>query len=551
MLFAESGSTVIGGRHFQDFNYLCAAAQVKIIRFGRTGLFDSSIRQFELPILADSDDIGEIYETMLRLAPHLRPEAIVFAPTRPIVVSPKQTCEITPYLYPEIAYRRALAFAAEDATKAQKFTSRPLKKYTVYRNEGLTKQFPGLETIDEIAPGESYAELTARIAERHKSQAKSVFFGDPATIFVRIPEEVARKSIPLFAPIAPKNTCDIQYSAYMESQSQVVDLVSKLAQETGDRVIYGRQTGDGDILRWSESGVSIQIVDPNRPAFPVISALPQAWSPPVADPDEISDDQLRQWADEGKILNTLIWHSGETAHNEAMVNLLELASRTGLKMGIGVHAQRYESCPQLWELLNVPRQSGGCAELIEPLLHAGGLGILAEINFPHDILRDNIRQAQERIRQIAGDANVPRGYYAFLDSDPATHTQMPESLWQTIAEENFDYIISSSRPGRNQILAQFDQCAVLNQTCQVVHPASPFVRITTPEDWETAPFISPGWVIGTLDAPVIAFDPYIWSHGSRFMQLVNRLLAGTNVKPSVIARYAKILREKQFLPKQK
>ena len=63
--------------------------------------------------------------------------------------------------------------------------------------------------------------------------------------------------------------------------------------------------------------------------------------------------------------------------------------------------------------------------------------------------------------------------------------------------------------------------------------------------------ICPGWMIATLDAPVIAFNPYIWRQGHRFMELLNAIKTGgsqINVKPSTIARYARILEEEGFLP---
>ena len=56
-------------------------------------------------------------------------------------------------------------------------------------------------------------------------------------------------------------------------------------------------------------------------------------------------------------------------------------------------------------------------------------------------------------------------------------------------------------------------------------------------------------MIGTPDAPVIAFNPYIGRHGTRFMQLVDKVLNSyVNVLPHTIARYARILHKEGFLP---
>ena len=261
---------------------------------------------------------------------------------------------------------------------------------------------------------------------------------------------------------------------------------------------------------------------------------------------------MRQWAHEGKRLTTLLWHSGEIAHNEAMINLLECAAINKVKMGIGVHAQRYETCPQLWELIRIPERLGGSMEFIEPLLYSGGLGIAAEINLPPESLGGLIREAKERIRRIAGDDAVPRGHYCFLDSDTETHLKYRSEIWDAIAEAGMRYNISACSPGRNRILAEKNGCLVLNQSCRVLESSSPFVRITTAEDvrQRSCP-IYPGWMIATLDAPVIAFNPYIWRQGHRFMELLNTIKTGgnqINVKPSTIARYARILQEEGFLP---
>jgi hypothetical protein len=266
--------------------------------------------------------------------------------------------------------------------------------------------------------------------------------------------------------------------------------------------------------------------------------------------DEPSDAQLRQWAAEGKVLSTLIWHSGEVAHNEAMLNLCDLAGFTGVKMGLGVHAQRYETAPQTWEMIQVARDRGGLRGLIEPVLHSGGLGVLVESVFPPDQLRENIAEALGRIEKIAGFEGRPRGYYAFMDSDLATLTQLCPGAYEAAAASGLEYFVSSARPGRSRILHQAGNTLVLNQSYRVIHGASPFVRITHREDLGTFPGPGPGWTIGVLDAPVIAFGPYMWRKGSMFMEIVDWLRSphSINVLPHTISRYARILVELGLLP---
>jgi hypothetical protein len=95
-----------------------------------------------------------------------------------------------------------------------------------------------------------------------------------------------------------------------------------------------------------------------------------------------------------------------------------------------------------------------------------------------------------------------------------------------------------------------NDCLTLNQSFRVVQPASPFVRLSGYDDWKSATPRMPGWVIAVQDAPVVAFNPYIWEDGSNFMRFVCWLKDGgkINVTPNVIARYSRILMESGYLP---
>jgi hypothetical protein len=359
--------------------------------------------------------------------------------------------------------------------------------------------------------------------------------------------------VAVYAPRAPLAPGRIVCSGYAESTSPIAADAARLAQEVGNPVMVGRQTGDGDLFEWSRQGVCLEIIDPNRPAFPVVAAVPHVWVRPRQTVYDLEPDdaQLGRWAEEGKVLATLIWHSGEVAHNEAMLNLVELASWSGVKMGIGVHAQRYETCPQLWELIAVPREKGGVMGLIEPVLHSGGLGVLAECNCPPEALGRHCRQALERIGRLAGPAGTPRGYYAFMDSDLPTLTAVNPRLYDAVEAAGLEYVISSALPGRNRIVHQTPRCVVVNQSCRVIHGASPFVRLSTSDDLNTSGHTHPGWLIGTLDAPVVAFAPYIWRHGWKLMEIIERLTRWpqyVNVTPRTVSRYARLLVDRGLVP---
>jgi hypothetical protein len=559
-LFAETGSTVIGGHHHQQFNYLCAAFEVSILRLGRSAVFDSSVRVFGLPVIAEGANPSQLYAMLLSRPGVPRPGGCFLGPRSTVSIGRSQVA-LPPYLFPEILHRRALGASSIHAVALRRLCAEQesIRCFAAFLTPGelkvARKAWPKLVVIDRARSRDTWGTVTLRIARRWKRKSRGVVFGDPPAVLSQLATHCRHARVALYQPAHPLPPAAIAVSHYIETTSPIATATARLAVEIGNRLITGRQTGDGDIFEWSRHGVSIQIIDPNRPAFPAVECITHPWekrdSTATAEP---SDAQLRRWSRENKVLTTLVFHSGEVAHNEAMLALIEMAGWTGLKLGLGVHAARYETCPQLWELIGIPPSRGGALGLVEPLLHSGGLGVMAECNCPPPLLRENCAAALARIREIAGPANVPRGYYAFMDSNLDRLDHVRGDLFSAISSTGLDYIISSALPGRNRILwrARNSGCLALNQSPRVVHGASPFVRATTPEDIHTSMgSTGPGWMIATLDAPVISFSPYIWRHGGRFLRLIEEELRGEgriNVTPHVVARYARIVDEQGFLP---
>ncbi|MFP4139477.1 MAG: hypothetical protein ACLFVY_02860 [Phycisphaerae bacterium] len=557
-LFARTGSTVLGGHHHQQFNYLCAAFDVRPIVLGSASLWASTLDVFGLEPIAKADDLPGLYDAILRRTDGTGPDAVLLGPDTPHQVDGQQI-DTRPYLFPEIYFRRALGLSVSNidrlADRQTAWGHLPVLDVALTSAQRDAVRQSGVKSTPvEEEELDGYARFTMRTAERWKKHARAVAFGDPAAILSQLPRLCREKRVAVYAPTVRMTPAEVKVSEYTEASSAIVHQVADLAEQLGDCKIIGRQTCDGDILAWSRRGVAIEIIDPNRPAFPVVAEREHRWAQIEVpfDADEPDDDTLERWANEGKILTSLVWHSGEPAHNEAMLNLFDLAARTGVKMGMGVLLSRYRTCPQQWEMLSVPPEDGGVRGLIEPLLHCGGMGILAEADCPPDRLAEHCRRSLDGIRDIAGPAGTPRGYYAFLDTDLETLQRPSPQAWNSIAAAGLEYVVSSMKPGRNRILHQHGDFTVVNQSSRSICPASPFVRITTVEDFtEYAPKTRPGWLIGALDAPVIAFDSYVWQHGRRFIDIVEFLTgndAFVNVLPCTIARYARILQRRKLLP---
>jgi hypothetical protein len=188
--------------------------------------------------------------------------------------------------------------------------------------------------------------------------------------------------------------------------------------------------------------------------------------------------------------------------------------------------------------------------LVEPVLHSGGRGVLAESTCPPELLAEHCYHALEQIERIAGAAWRPRGYLYFMDTDMPTFTRTMPAVYDAVAGCGLKYSVSSALPGRNRILYSRSDHVVLNQGSRAITSGSPFVRVTTVEDLrEKTPGPAPGWWFGVIDAPVVAFSPYIWQKGSRFMELAEALTQGgwINTTPHVVARYARLLERRRLL----
>ncbi len=100
-LFARTGSTVLGGHHHLQFNYLNAYFDVQYILYGEANLFHSSIETFGKTILVKSDSIADIYNVALNSV-RIKDKGSILFTTSKLYEKDGKTLEITPYLYPEI-----------------------------------------------------------------------------------------------------------------------------------------------------------------------------------------------------------------------------------------------------------------------------------------------------------------------------------------------------------------------------------------------------------------------------------------------------------------
>lgn len=109
-LFARSGSTVLGGRQLEHFNYLNAAADVSYILYGDCTLFRSSLRAFQADILAEANKPDSLYRILLEKAGISEQPEILLCPEGPVEAAQGRKLDILPYLYPDIYFSKRLAY---------------------------------------------------------------------------------------------------------------------------------------------------------------------------------------------------------------------------------------------------------------------------------------------------------------------------------------------------------------------------------------------------------------------------------------------------------
>ena len=252
------------------------------------------------------------------------------------------------------------------------------------------------------------------------------------------------------------------------------------------------------------------------------------------------------------------------SHDDAMIHFIEQSAWRKLPVGMGMHWQRYAMEPWSVDLVQTPADQGGALGFVEPILHSSGHGVIAEYEADPAVLAAQMKDARERIAAIAGARFAPRGVYCYLDTSLADPTKKPEALWRAIHAAGFEYVISSASPGENKVLFREGDFIVINQTAVKVEKTSPFVRIKDPADMLAAEKKlrdagQPGWVIGTLDAPLYGYAPYLvsghkWGQFLRMDAFYDYLQRGAKERglipatPHTIARYARILAEDRPRP---
>ena len=562
-LFSFHGSTLLGGRHQQAIARALAQFETTVVRLDDVDLFGSLFQVGAAALISPPGSWAALYGWMAeRLEVPLPTEAVAIQNAG---LPSGLPYGITQYAYPEVVQRQALGIPLElREEEIAELTDLGVESVWRVAAEGSDHERwlrAGLEIREglSLSADENYASLTFRIAERWLDRATGVDMCEPVLASHWLPYSVMENRL---------QVCGEEMEATMER-------LVPLAKETGQPFVYGRYAGgpiagaqnDEALFPLFAEGLPYQVIEPRRPVLRVFGRVPQSMPRPAESIFDLepTDEQLRKWATQGKVLTTLLFHSGELSHDDAMLNVMELSATTNVRVGLGVQAPRYQFDPDCIEPLHIPIDQGGVLGLCEPVLHSAGWGILAEALSAPQKVAAMVRSAWEQIAEIAGEAFAPRGLYCYLDAVPGRWHENRTELWRAIADAGFDYVISSVGQGENRVLYRQGEFVVLNMRCCNHYPYSPFVRITKVEQLTSmerriTSTGNPGWIIGVIDAPIFAYSNYLVRGESnpslrkpeihRDVRLgrifsyienlgeVDKLVSAT---PHTIARYARIL----------
>lgn len=572
-LFSHHGSLMLGGRHEAMIARALATFRTTVVTLGDIHIFESLVQPGAASVVP-VEDIEGVIAFYVQMAATLG----VVMPTTAVAFQMEKMPRALQYgtaqfAFPEAVSRRGLAvpFELGDSEREALHRLGVRDVWTIAMATAETEEWSrsgfDVHPADVLAEDDTYQSFTFRVARRWQKRARGTDMCEPV---------LASSWLPFCIREDRLQVCG-------ENMTEATAALAPIVRGQGEQVVYGRYGGgplgvardDEELFNLFENDIVFQVIEPGRPALSVFSSHPVALPQPRADPFSLepSDDQLRTWADKGKILVSLVTHSGELSHDDAVTNTLDLCAATGVRLGIGMQAQRYLFNPSSIESLHVPTEEGGVLGLCEPVLHSGGFGITAEALASPGQLATMMRQARDEIGKVAGERFMPRGVYCYLDAAPRRWRERPEELWRAIASEGFEYVISSVDQGESQILYQDDDFVVLNLCGYSKYPYSPFMRIdrvTQLLDMELRLAESPGpaWMIGALDIPLYGYSQYMAlgdpTNGVRLGDFFAYIMNGSRMKglagsgqvskggesgrlvsatPHTIARFAKMIAE--------
>jgi hypothetical protein len=393
------GSFIAGGRHLDHALWLTASHAIAAVGDPQSPIWPVIAANGE--VILQSTDPAEIFAAVYaRLKIQIPADAFVLDGT------PQTALQIltAPFLYPRIVSTKCVAIdVSSGAGLRKRLEDLGVRRFAaLYVDAERADAFPGgLDSREGTAVGETYATLTSGLARDHAAWGRGTFLGDPDLIAAQLALAVRRRLLPL----------------YGRPQTDVIAKAETTIRAGADPV-YGRQFDDRDFFALGRLGRGLQIVDPDPPFTSATS--PNAQHPvPPDDPAafEPDDQTLQSWADEGKVLTTLVLWAGMIRELHCIPRLLDLVAATGLKCGLAITTDTIaHASPADLSAIGIPAERGGVLGQVELLLSSTGRGVCAEAYMPENELTLQLSNARLELAQRLPAAHMPRGWWPLVDS---------------------------------------------------------------------------------------------------------------------------------------
>jgi len=401
-----SGGLVVGGRHIEALEAAANRFDLTAVVRGDV-MFSPALERLACDGRVSLHRVGE--EDVAGLYDDIFQSLGIDWPDTAVLVNahPSTALEgIDAYLYPEIVYRRAVGLEASvpDADVCALLEHGCRQILAVGVSDELVEHLQDLgfsvTRLDVIQPGDDYSRVTARLAHRWESERRGWLLGDPVLVSSWLPTAVREDRIAI----------------YGVPQSTVIDRLSSDIAATATPIL-GRQFEDSDFFRLSELGQSFQLIDPARPPLPVLSAVPSTSHVEVSTvSDDPSDEDLRAWVSQGRVLTSLVFWTGMLREMENLYAVLDLLALTGVRAGLALTAQSLLAHPSPLDLVSVSRDQGGVFPHAEILLASCGTGAAIESLLTPDQLGRHLGPALQDVSNRVAPALRPTGWWATMDA---------------------------------------------------------------------------------------------------------------------------------------
>lgn len=391
-----NGGLVAGGGHVEQVLWLATHHAIAAVG-DPDALLWPVVDAAGAEALARSADPATIYTAVFERLGEPLPDTAVVVDAAP---QPPAGVVVAPFAFPAILAGppRVAVEASCSATGRERLEGIGI---LTFEGIGVHAEFPGGLASNESVDASSYAALTAGLAQRHADWGRGVLIGDPALVAAQLPKARRLRLIPLHG----------------RPQSDVIERAEQLIRRAAEPV-WGRQYDDTDFFTLAALGHGLQVLDPAPPFDAARNQPPMFPEPPGAlAATEPGDAELEHWADEGRVLVTLLLWSGMVREVDCIPRLIDLVLETGLRAGLLLTAETLDHAarPPL-TLLSVPAERGGAFGLLEPLLSSTGRGVAAEADMPPGTLEASLSEAVQAAAARLPPGLRPRGWWPLLDT---------------------------------------------------------------------------------------------------------------------------------------